>query len=192
MNEKKTVHIKTRRLWQIKPFERVKKSGKIYSRGQEPVGREDENDEAAESRLIGLDFGERRTGVSISDPLGLTAQPLGVVDSEEAIASLKRLTTRYNVTAFVVGHPLNMNGHPGESAKRAEEFAERLKAETGVPYMLVDERLSSRAGERALREMGRKPSRDKKMVDQIAAVMILQSYLDRRNNMKREEEDENP
>jgi putative Holliday junction resolvase len=190
MAEKKIVRIKTRRKWNIKPFERVKKSGKIYSRksGSAPVDYELNNDR--ESRIIGLDFGERRTGISISDPLGITAQPAGVVASEDAITSLGKLTAKYDVVLFVIGHPLSMSGKRGESAMRTEEFAETLMGATGIPYVLVDERLSSRASERALREMGRQPSREKATIDQIAAVMILQSYLDKANRMKREDQNE--
>jgi putative Holliday junction resolvase len=190
MNEEKRVRIRTRRLWKIKPFERVKKSGKIYSRRSEPESTGDELDER-DSRIIGLDFGERRIGISISDPLGLTAQPGGVVDSQEAISSLVKMTTRYDVSLFVIGHPLDASGEQGESAKRVEEFAGELKEATSIPYALVDERFSSRAAERALRDMGKQPSREKAAVDQIAAVMILQSYLDRINSMKHEDDDEN-
>jgi putative Holliday junction resolvase len=190
MKEKKTLRLRTRRLWRIKPFERIQKSRKTYSRGgnREPTG--DELSEDTEPRRIGLDVGERRIGVSISDPLGLTAQPLGVIDSENAVAKLRQLTKKFEVERFVIGHPLNMKGERGERALSVEEFAKNLEDATGIPYTLIDERLSSKASERALREMGEKPSRKKEAVDQMAAIIILQSYLDRVNSMRSEEEDE--
>jgi putative Holliday junction resolvase len=188
MEDKKKIRIKTRRTWGIKPFQRVERSGKTYSRKGDPLGLEHELDEGDESRIVGLDVGLKRTGVAISDPLGITAQPLGVLDSEEAIPRLKELTGKRQISLFVIGHPLGMDGKRGKSAKMVEEFAQKLEDATNVPYRLVDERLSSRAGERALREMGRKPSRDKGAVDQIAAVIILQSYLDRATRMNSEDE----
>jgi putative Holliday junction resolvase len=187
MDDEKRIQMKTRKRWGIKPFQRVEKSGKIYSRKGDPLGLEDEMDEGEEPRIVGLDVGRKRTGVAISDPLGITAQPLGVVDSEEAIPRLTELTGKRQVALFVIGHPLSMDGERGRSAEMVEEFARKLKEATNVPFCLVDERLSSKAGERALREMGRKPSRNKGAVDQIAAVIILQSYLDRVTRMNSED-----
>ncbi|MFQ5905253.1 MAG: Holliday junction resolvase RuvX [bacterium] len=187
MARKHTPQLKIRRFWKIKPFARVKKSGKIYSRKRERRRTFDEARGELEPRVLGLDVGERRIGVAMSDLLGVTAQPLCVIDAQNALQKLKELAAKHDVELFVIGYPLTLRGEKGDKARDMEEFATNLKNATGVPTKLVDERLSSKAAERALREMGRKPSRDKGSVDQIAAVMILQSYLDTRSRLAHEE-----
>lgn len=128
-------------------------------------------------RVLGLDPGERRVGVAVSDPLGITAQGLDTIDlrsQPDLLAAVKRLVTDYDVRRIVVGHPVSMSGRPNESSKRAEALARRIERETGVAVTLWDERLSSREARRVL--AGRRAK--KSTVDRVAAVLILQTYLD--------------
>ena len=190
MAKKNIPQLKIRRFWKIKPFERIKKSAKVYSRDRETHRPAHDVEEELQPRVLGLDVGEKRIGVAMSDPLGITAQPLGVIDAESGIQKLKELVSKHEVELIVVGHPLTLKGERGERAHSVEEFARNLESETGVPCTLVDERLSSKAAERAMREMGRKPSREKGRVDELAAIIILQSYLDRKAMSEYEDSNE--
>jgi len=190
MAKKDIPQLKIRRFWKIKPFERIKKSDKVYSRKRETQPPAHDPEEELQPRVLGLDVGEERIGVAMSDPLGITAQPLGVIDAESGIAKLKELVSRHEIGLIVVGHPLTLKGERGERARSVEEFARNLGSTTGVPFALVDERLSSKAAERVIREMGKKPSREKGRVDELAAVIILQSYLDGKAMSEYEDSDE--
>jgi putative Holliday junction resolvase len=138
------------------------------------------NDRPPQGRIIGLDAGERRIGVAVSDPDGRLAVPLRIVDARDeatAFAEIAALARDEGAAAVVVGHPLSMDGRAGPQARRVEAFAERLREHTGLPVELQDERLTSvqvargaPAGKR-----GRKPAPQ----DDLAAAAILQSYLDR-------------
>jgi putative Holliday junction resolvase len=131
-----------------------------------------------------VDFGDRRTGVAVSDPLGYTAQALETVVGDMAAAADRvcALAREYGAAAVVVGHPRNMDGSEGPRAARTRAFAEELRARGagGARVELWDERLTSVAAERAMREMGRKPGREKARVDMLAAAILLQGYLDNR------------
>lgn len=180
MAKKEIPQLKIRRFWKIKPFERIKKSDKVYSRKRKGEHPAEDPEEELHPRVLGLDVGEERIGVAMSDALGITAQPLGIVDAGSAMKKLKELVSKHEIGLIVVGHPLTLKGERGERARSVEEFARNLKIATGVPFTLVDERLSTKAAERVMREMGRKPSREKGRVDELSAVIVLQSYLDRK------------
>lgn len=190
MGKKNIPQLKVRRFWKMKPFERIKKSDKVYSRHKDVQRPAHDVEEESEARVLGLDVGDKRIGVAISDPLGITAQPLGVIDAESGMEELKELMPKHEIELIVVGHPLTLKGERGERARSVEEFARNLKTATGVPFTLVDERLSTKAAERIMREMGRKPSREKGRVDELAAVIILQSYLDRKATFETKDSDE--
>jgi putative Holliday junction resolvase len=132
-------------------------------------------------RILGLDLGDVRIGVAITDPGRRVAVPMGTVHTG-APADLKaiaRLVRDHEVTMVVVGHPLKMSGAQGTRARHAEEFVAALRQVLPVPVVLQDERLSTVEAERALREAGA-GSRDRRgAVDRSAAAVILQSYLDR-------------
>lgn len=131
-------------------------------------------------RLMGLDVGDRRIGVAVSDPLGLTAQPvLTLVRSnrKQDLKSLKRLIRRFECVAIVVGNPLYMSGDQSPQAAKAQAFADMLRHETGLPVHLWDERLTTTEAHRHLHAAGRAGSEHKAVVDQVAAVLILESYL---------------
>lgn len=131
-------------------------------------------------RILGLDFGEKRIGVAVSDPLGITAQGLTVISYErpdEALEMTARLCREYAAEEIVVGLPLNMDGSRGAAARAAGEFAARLADLVPIPVRVVDERLTSRAAERALLEGGVRRGTRRKVRDKVAAALILESYL---------------
>ena len=133
-------------------------------------------------RLVGLDIGDKRIGVAVSDGLGLTAQPIGVVQrrSQKAdTAALVALLEGYEVAEFVAGMPMEMDGREGEQADRVRHFCLRLGERTGLPITFEDERLTSRLSERTLIDAGVRRGRRRKVIDKVAAVLILQARLDR-------------
>lgn len=132
-------------------------------------------------RVLGLDVGERRIGVALSDPLGITAQRLTVLQrhtAPEDVNAIARLAAEHQTQAVVVGLPLMMRGELGEQAQRVVEFAEALRAALPCPVHLMDERLTTVQGERALLETDTPRRKRKQLIDQLAAQLILQSYLD--------------
>jgi putative Holliday junction resolvase len=131
---------------------------------------------------LGLDLGTRRIGVAVSDELGFTAQPLPTLapkTEDEALAAVRSLLDRYGVREVVVGLPKNMNGTLGPAAEQALAFATRLEEGGLARVTMWDERLTSRAAERLLIEADVRRSKRKRAVDQMAAVLILQGFLDR-------------
>ena len=136
-------------------------------------------------RVLGLDLGTRRIGVALSDPLGLTAQRLTVLECQGATKDLDAvcaLVRQHAVTTVVVGLPLTMRGECGVEANKAKAFSETLRRRLGIPVTLVDERLTTVQGERTLRTMGASSRRRAELRDQVAAQLILQSYLDATHN----------
>ena len=129
-----------------------------------------------ERRILGIDQGDRRVGLAISDPLGITAQGLDTFDRRggDLMTHLRSIADEYGVTAVVVGHPLSMSGRPSASSEKAEELARDIENTLKLPVTLWDERLSSVEAQRVL--AGAKAG--KKAVDRVAAVLILQSYMD--------------
>ena len=135
-------------------------------------------------RLIGIDYGRKRTGVAISDPLGIFASALDTVDSTKLIDYLKNYAENERILRFVVGYPVNMDGSPSEAQKDVDIFLKQLgKAFPETPVSLEDERFTSVLAHRAMIDGGMKASqrRDKASVDKISAAIILQSYMDRQS-----------
>lgn len=135
-------------------------------------------------RIMGLDFGSKTVGVAISDSLGITAQGVEIVRREEenklrrTLARLEELIKEYQVEKIVVGYPKHMNGSIGDRAEKSAAFAKKLEQRTGLPVELWDERLTTVAADRAMMEAGIRRENRKNYVDKIAAVFILQGYLD--------------
>jgi putative Holliday junction resolvase len=131
-------------------------------------------------RVLGLDLGQSRIGVAISDPARRVAVPVGTIrtGAPEDVKAIAALVREHEVTAIVVGHPLSMSGRSGEAADHAEKFAEALRGFLGVPVHLQDERLSTVQAERALAAQGLRGRDRREVVDQAAATVILQAYLD--------------
>ena len=133
-------------------------------------------------RLMGIDFGRRRTGLAVSDPLRIFASALDTVDTAKLIDYLKNYTEKETIERFVVGYPVNMDGTPSEAQADVDAFLKTLaKAFPLIPVTLEDERFTSVLAHRAMIDGGMKASarRDKKSVDRISAAIILQGYMDR-------------
>jgi len=131
--------------------------------------------------ILALDFGRARIGVAISDELQLLAHPLEtILANERATSRVVELVRQRNVEHVVAGLPKRMNGQIGTAATEALEFVEKLRAVLPCPVVTWDERLTTVAAHRALRDAGKKTRHTRGYIDQVAAQMILQSYLDSR------------
>lgn len=145
-------------------------------------------------RIMGLDFGSKTVGVAVSDPLGITAQGIEIVrrTSEnklrKTLARIEALVAEYQVTEFVLGLPKNMNNTSGERVEKTMEFKAMLEHRTGLPVHMWDERLTTVAADRTLIEAGVRRENRKEYVDMLAAVYILQGYLDSLERKKNDEE----
>jgi putative Holliday junction resolvase len=134
-------------------------------------------------RIIGIDYGRKRVGVAVSDPLGIFASALETVHSAKIIEYLKNYAQNETIVRFVVGYPINMNGAPSEAAKDIDVFLKHLaKAFPEIPVELEDERFTSVLAHRAMIDGGmKKQDRQKKeSVDKISAAIILHIYMDRK------------
>lgn len=133
-------------------------------------------------RILGLDYGKKRVGLALSDPLGMFASPLKTLDVQPEKAFLKDLgevIRAHEVETIVVGLPLNHQSQETEAAQSARALAERITSVYGVHIVYEDERFTSVIANRSLQAQGVQPSRNKGLVDQTAAALILQQYLDR-------------
>lgn len=134
-------------------------------------------------RVMGLDYGSKTVGVAISDPLGITAQGIETIERKEenklrkTLARIEALVKEYEVEKIVLGFPKNMNNTIGERAEKSLELKEMLERRIGIPVIMWDERLTTVEAERTLMESGVRREERKKYVDKIAAVFILQGYL---------------
>ena len=138
-------------------------------------------------RIMGLDFGSKTVGVAVSDSLLLTAQGVEIIRRKEenklrqTLARIEELILEYEVEELVLGLPKNMNATEGERVALTDEFRDKLERRTGLQVHMWDERLTTVAAEKAMMEAGIRRERRGEYVDKIAAVLILQGYLDRRN-----------
>jgi len=130
------------------------------------------------SRSLGIDYGTKRVGLALSDPLGLTARPLAVVPRSRIVEEVVSLVKEQEVGTIVVGLPTGLGGDEGTSASEARKLADELATATGVDVVLRDERYTSRMAESALLESGMKRRQRRESVDKVAAAIILQDYLD--------------
>lgn len=141
-------------------------------------------------RIMGLDFGSKTVGVAISDELLITAQGIEIIRRKEenklrqTLARIEALILEYEVTEIVLGYPKNMNDTLGDRVMKTEEFKEKLERRTGLPVTFWDERLTTVAADRAMMEAGIRRENRKDYVDQIAASLILQGYLDLKGNQR--------
>ena len=132
-------------------------------------------------RLLGIDYGEKRVGVAISDPTGTIASALDTIlfkSKEDLFQQLKKRIALEDITGVVVGMPFGMKGQVTAQTETVQKFISELRSQLSVSVNSADERLSSVEAGRVLREQGYQPSRNKAMVDSTAAAIILQSYLD--------------
>lgn len=140
-------------------------------------------------RILGLDFGSKTVGVAVSDELLITAQGIEIVRRKspsklrQTLARIEELIAFYGVEKIVLGYPKNMNNTEGERCEKTKEFKEMLERRTGLEVILWDERLTTVAADRSMMETGIRRENRKEFVDEIAAIFILQGYLDfLRNN----------
>ena len=135
-------------------------------------------------RILGLDFGTKTVGVAVSDPLLITAQGLEIIRRKaptklrQTLARIDELVSEYGVEKIVLGYPKNMNNTEGERCERTQEFKEMLEKRTGLEVVLWDERLTTVSADNAMMEMGIRRENRKEYVYEIAAIFILQGYLD--------------
>ena len=141
-------------------------------------------------RIMGLEFGSKTVGVAISDELLITAQGIEIIRRKEenklrqTLARIEELIVEYGVTEIVLGYPKNMNDSLGDRVQKTEEFKEKLERRTGLEVVLWDERLTTVAADKIMMEAGIRRENRKDYVDQIAASLILQGYLDLKGNQR--------
>jgi putative Holliday junction resolvase len=134
-----------------------------------------------DKRVMGIDYGDVRIGIAVSDLMGWTAQGVETItrkDEERDLARIGELIAHYEVDRIVLGFPKNMNGTIGPRGELSQQFAETLKERFGLPVILWDERLSTMAAERMLVSADVSRKKRKQVVDKMAAAIILQNYLD--------------
>ena len=135
-------------------------------------------------RVLGLDYGSKTVGIAVSDPLGITAQGVSTIwrkqenKLRQTLAQIGKLVEDYQVERIVLGYPKNMNNTVGERALKSLEFKEMLERRTGLPVVMWDERLTTVEANRTLMESGVRRENRKQYLDELAAIFILQSYLD--------------
>ena len=137
-----------------------------------------------EKRIIGLDYGEARTGVAVSDLLGITAQGVTSINhtsDKELIEKLKPIIEEYKPIKIIIGLPINMNSTAGERVKKTKRFIVKLKKEFKIEIETIDERLTTVASHKTMTELGISKDRKKQIVDMMSAILILQMYLDKKN-----------
>ena len=145
-------------------------------------------------RIMGLDYGSKTVGVAVSDALGLTAQGIEIVRRKsetklrQTLARIEEIAKEYSVEKIVLGFPKHMNNDIGERAEKSLEFKEMLERRTGLPVVMWDERLTTVEADRTMMETGIRRENRKEYVDMIAAVFILQGYLDYLSNHKESQE----
>jgi putative Holliday junction resolvase len=135
-------------------------------------------------RILALDIGEKRVGVAVTDPMKIIAQPLLTINftgAKALIARLKELISEQEVERIVVGIPYTLNGTESVKTRAVLQLKERLEKSLPVPFEEEDEALTTKMAAESLRMMGRKPSKSRDKIDQLAAVFILRSYLQRNN-----------
>ncbi len=129
---------------------------------------------------MALDYGTRRVGVALSDPLRLVASPLCVVEADNAVAQIKKLAREHRPDVIVIGLPVSLSGTEGASAAGARSLGTAVGIATGIPVEYVDERYTTSKAERAMLEGNVRRRDRRRKIDKVAAALILQHYLDRR------------
>lgn len=143
-------------------------------------------------RILALDYGQRRVGVAVSDPLKITAQPYATWEKksrDELVDTINRCITELGVELILVGLPLTLRGERGTTAQKVEQFTSYLCEQVQVPVQLWDERLTTVQAHRVIHSMDRKPSRNKAKIDQMASVLLLQNYLEYQERQRIQEGD---
>jgi len=132
-------------------------------------------------RTLGVDPGEKRIGLAVSDEKGILARPLRILERrswEKDVVELRSIVDELQIERIVIGYPVNMNGSEGPQARRAKRLAERVREQISVPIVLCDERLSTKTALDIRKTTGKRRGRKRDRIDAVAAAVILQSYLD--------------
>ena len=144
-------------------------------------------------RILCIDYGQQRIGLSASDPMQLLSSNLKTLANKGikfVLDELADIIRNHSVVAIVVGMPYNMNGTIGERGMEVQEFIGILREKTGIPTVAWDERWTTISAHKTMHQMGKSPSKNRHKVDQIAASFILQSFLDRLSNLRRQNSNE--
>jgi len=139
------------------------------------------------SIILGLDIGDSRTGVAISDELGIAAHPLCTIQRKSrkaVLAELQKLVTAYKVEQIVVGLPLQLDGETGAQAQKVKRFAEKLAQQVNLPIVFWDESFTTIEAAQILRRTKKRRKKRKQIIDQVAAVLILEGYLEELRNSR--------
>ena len=140
-------------------------------------------------RIMGLDYGSKTVGVAVSDPLGLTAQGIEIVRRKsenklrQTLARIEEIAKEYGVEKIVLGFPKHMNNDIGERAEKSLEFKEMLERRTGLPVVMWDERSTTVTAHNMMNDVNKRGKERKKVIDAVAAAVILQNYLDYKANL---------
>lgn len=131
-------------------------------------------------RILGIDYGTKRTGVAVTDPLKMIASPLDTIDTHQLLPYIHRYLKNKEVEHIVIGLPKSLNNEPTDATKAVEKFAKRLKSQIAIPITFVDERFTSKMAFQAMIDGGmkKKNRRNKSNIDKLSATIILQSYLE--------------
>ena len=138
-------------------------------------------------RIMAVDLGERYVGIAVTDPLGITAQGLPTLDvksEEETLEKLEILCKSNNVGKIVLGYPVNMNGTEGHRTEWVKQFGKKLIEKVGMPVLYRDERMTSQQALKTLHLLGKETRGNKDRINEISAVLILQSFLEERDNIE--------
>jgi putative Holliday junction resolvase len=141
--------------------------------------------EETKKRILGIDYGSRRIGIAVCDPLRIIAKGVKVVsNTPNAIEEIKHIAMEYDVASIVIGMPLNLKGEKGMKAEEVERFIEQLSASLGIEIIRSDERFTSQDAQQTLLQMGvkKKQRQVKGTIDEMAAALILQQFLDHQNH----------
>ena len=140
-------------------------------------------------RILSIDYGEKRIGIALSDPLQSLSTGLSTIQNKNRqliVDEICRMADDNQVVAIVVGFPLNMNGRISKAALQVEELANQLREKIDLPLFLWDERWTTKSAHSLMHQLGKSPSRHKDKVDQIASAILLQSFLDRLERVRKE------
>jgi putative Holliday junction resolvase len=136
-------------------------------------------------RLIGIDYGKKRIGIAVSDPLGLTAQPIEVFDNtKQVFEKINRLIEKYDADQIIVGMPKTLKGEIGQSAEEVLQFMEELKKHVNIPVLSYDERLTTARAQKILLDSDVSRKKRREVIDKIAAAYMLQGYMEKIQNPK--------
>lgn len=138
-----------------------------------------------QGRILGIDYGDKRIGLAMSDPSQFLASTLTTLQNDGQVeVNIAKIISENGIQLVVMGKPLHMDGRIGKSFEKAKQLAEKLDVKCSIPVVMWDERWTSVSAHKLMHETGKKPSKEKAKVDQLAAAFLLQSFLDRIANIR--------